>query len=345
MASYWRPDMKLDPSLPWELVLEETGRSSRYVARCGDQAVILDRVTSVLSDVYGAGEELIIWSIRQTLLDLLAFWIPGATTEEQNHLDWLVEVQRELDRILEAGSTTTDTGRKKIGKKWSFKQLCHVLGLKYEQAQPFQGLCWESLGTIFDDAQNKARYRTLDKASQLGTRAHELIEIWTRSDGDFSFIGEDGERYRYDITKEDPAVQNAIKAFFGAMDTHDWKPLCTEVRLLDVEQGIAGTADAFFKDEKGRTILVDWKTSSGIYNKQLIQCGFYGDMASRSAIGEPHAAYIFRFDKKTAAFEIYPVWRDRIEFLRIRQVARMTLLLYRWGKEASKQLFEWSKTL
>lgn len=72
-------------------------------------------------------------------------------------------------------------------------------------------------------------------------------------------------------------LQPAIRSFIRWRQQHSWEFVASEVAVYKHDRACsyAGTIDALFKDEWGDYILVDWKSSSGIYDSHLLQVAGY----------------------------------------------------------------------
>ena len=105
-----------------------------------------------------------------------------------------------------------------------------------------------------------------DRSKNLGVAAHKLIEKVLREE---------------DINEElmDDRMDGVLRSFLRwRKEFGDWSVVDTEVGVweYDVEtgRGYAGQVDAIF--QKGNTLMiVDWKTSSGIYESAAIQLAAY----------------------------------------------------------------------
>ncbi len=333
MASYFKPGIKLDPTLPWKVEQREIqmfGRPVRKYAVCHEgQEWLLSSVTDVLSKSLGKGEQLMKWSVDETLIDIMAAFTPGNETIEQ-HYDAITAI-KEYIKILIA-----EAGGK---KNWTFSQLATKVGYNFGPAAPPENFGWPKMGEICERA-TKARYRTMEKAAELGTRAHELIERWVSNGGTFEHYYQ-GELCTTDITQEPYEVQNAFEAFLQFWDAWEFEHHSAETRLFDVTLGTGGTCDAVVRDKQGDLVMLDWKTSTGVYSNHLIQVAAYGRMHEKMGLGKCKRGYVIRFDKETAKVQIVPVWRDHVEYIDVckqwgRCVATMHFL--DWGEKYLKDL-------
>lgn len=103
------------------------------------------------------------------------------------------------------------------------------------------------------------------RAALVGSELHTVIDLMLQGD---------------DV--EVPVqLEPAIIAFNRWRSIHDWEYIDSEVAVYkyDPTTGViyAGTIDALFKDEWGDFIIVDWKSSSGIYESAMLQVSAYAD--------------------------------------------------------------------
>lgn len=308
----WRDGLALDQSLPWKIEQREVyyfGRPTRKYAIChGEEAWLLSSVTTVIDEALGSGDQLIEWGIKETLLDFFANFCPDVDAEIK---DPVVQHYRKLDRLHDL---IEDVVKPKFGKKWSFQSLAAEASYAWDPHLPRmpEHFGWPKLGEIAERGV-KSRFRTSETAAEYGTRAHELIELWMKGGGTFVHYHE-GEEVTIDLARETEPVRNAVEAFFEFWDSWGLEHKDAEIRLFDVELGIAGTCDAVAIDEQGKLVLLDWKTGSGIYTEAILQAAAYGRMHEKMGLGKIERAYVVRLDKKTARPTIKPAWIDRVEF-------------------------------
>lgn len=105
-----------------------------------------------------------------------------------------------------------------------------------------------------------------DQAADIGTVTHFLIEChfhgWEPDLSDFAAA---------DIERAQIAFRN-FKTFWDEQELTVLEP---EVQLVSEEHAYGGTIDAPSVDKQGRIVLLDWKTSSGIYLSQKLQLAAY----------------------------------------------------------------------
>ena len=115
--------------------------------------------------------------------------------------------------------------------------------------------------------QGKDPRKTSEEACTIGTVTHDLIEHW--------IMGQDN--YEADEGVDDLTV---IEASEGLREYIKWSEetqvdyLESEIRLISEEYQFGGTADSIAMID-GETVLIDFKTSKGVYTEHIIQLGAY----------------------------------------------------------------------
>ena len=149
------------------------------------------------------------------------------------------------------------------------------------------------------------------RSADTGTQVHNYIDKLLK--------GEDVN----DIPDQlEPAIQGFLK---WRRKYIDWKYIGSELGVFSIKQSVAGTVDALFETPDGY-MIVDWKTSSGIYESHAIQVGVYAqafkDMTKKR---KPVGAMIVRLDNN------YPlqdqvkdrtkpkIFTDRVDMVRLTQ--------------------------
>jgi hypothetical protein len=110
-------------------------------------------------------------------------------------------------------------------------------------------------------------YESRDKAAELGTIVHGMVEEFIR-----------GGEPLIPITLSEAdmlSVTSAFDAFEEWFDSNKFKVVTQEIPLVSEAYGYGGTPDAIALDGKGRLVLLDWKTSDGVYVDHLVQLGAY----------------------------------------------------------------------
>lgn len=184
-------------------------------------------------------------------------------------------------------------------KQWAADQAC----LAVREAVQFdeRGTCVVTPGwldAVLESAR-LAHYRTADKAAELGTMAHEIIERFLR----------DG--LMPDLDGAPVEVQNSVTLFFDWWKTEGLSVAETELIVYDVRRGYAGTLDFLAVDREGKIALLDWKTSNDFYWDMELQVAAYLNALSQSGRGIPAWAAVVRIGKTDAAHEVHHVARER----------------------------------
>jgi hypothetical protein len=110
-------------------------------------------------------------------------------------------------------------------------------------------------------------YESRDKAAELGTIVHSMVEEYIKT-GYKPIIS--------NLTEvECRQVNSAFDAFQEWFESNKFEIVEQEVQLISEQYQFGGTPDAIARDGKGRLVMLDWKTSDGVYADHLIQLGAY----------------------------------------------------------------------
>ena len=324
--SYWTPEIgrmlaeaqKKDgiQYIPVQTSVKNYGDDVRkYAIEHNGKEYLLSSVTHILGDTIPKGDSLINWAVQQTLIDMLASLVPGNRLPAE-HIETIKGLNAMIERVI---------GERGGKKDWTFFELIGKVAVNNPEPDGFHYSDWQAVANTFDRAM-VARRRSLEEAGEIGTRAHELIETWSENGGTLDKYDIEGNFVPFKMEDEDPRVQNAFKAFMAFWDAHEFEHIHQEIPLYNVSLGYAGTGDAIPRDKDGKLVLLDWKTSSGVYISHQLQCAAYAHAFETMAISEGEQidrAYVVRIDKKTAACEVVPAWENRGDFLE---------LLHQWGR-------------
>ena len=111
-------------------------------------------------------------------------------------------------------------------------------------------------------------YDSRDKAAELGTFVHDMVERYVSKDdphkGIDAFSDEDKK-----------SILSAFGAFEEWFESNKFEVVGQEMQLVSEVHRFGGTPDAIARDSKGRLVLLDWKTSDGVYSDHLVQLGAY----------------------------------------------------------------------
>ena len=104
--------------------------------------------------------------------------------------------------------------------------------------------------------------REAQRSAEIGTQVHTYIDRLLKNE-DVNDIPDQLE----------PAIYGFLKWRRKYMD---WKYIGSELGVYSTKYSVAGTIDALFNTPDGY-VIVDWKTSSGIYDSHAIQVSVYAE--------------------------------------------------------------------
>lgn len=153
--------------------------------------------------------------------------------------------------------------------------------------------------------EKKAADRAKDKAANIGTQVHKMIEYTIR-------------RQLKLKVEERPAMSEAALRVFKSWERW-WKrskirPLKIETRVHCVGCGYAGTMD-LLAEQNGKAVVLDWKTSKGIYWEMLLQNIAYRHACRKMGI-KTYGGILVRIPKTEdeSEVEIHPVKKGEVSF-------------------------------
>jgi ATP-dependent exoDNAse (exonuclease V) beta subunit len=177
-------------------------------------------------------------------------------------------------------------------------------------------LTWEDddcghmgLENILLQAKKAHRQKKTD-AADIGTRVHEVIQAWVESDGKLD-PAEVCPTLFYNLFKSKTAdltpemilnaqARQGLEAFIAWGEFHDVHVLAWEEVVSDGEY-YAGRYDMLATID-GNVTLLDFKTSTGIWDEYWVQVNAYALCLQHTATPPTHVA-ILRIDKKTGGIE------------------------------------------
>lgn len=145
-------------------------------------------------------------------------------------------------------------------------------------------------------------YESRDKAAELGTIVHDMVE---------NFIRNDIKMIPCKLSPDDEKqVVSAFDAFLEWFESNNFKIVVQEVQLVSEQYQFGGTPDAIAIDSKGRLVLLDWKTADGTYSDHLVQLGAYRILWNENNPDNPltGGSHLCRFAKTHGDFahHFYP---------------------------------------
>ena len=180
------------------------------------------------------------------------------------------------------------------------------------------------------------------RSAEIGTQVHTYIDRLLK-DEDVNDIPDQLE----------PAIQGFLK---WRRKYIDWEYIGSELGVYSTKYSVAGTIDALFNTPDGY-IIVDWKTSSGIYDSHAIQVSVYAeafrDMTKKRKLA---GAMVVRFDNGYPINSIAKgkdrtkpkVFTDRVETVHLtpaeckiyaQEVSDLRLLKSRHARKLEKERF------
>jgi hypothetical protein len=201
------------------------------------------------------------------------------------------------------------------------KQGYYIDGVKVPGTTTVIGRFKESGGLLqwaFKQGQSGASslYEKRDEAADIGTRAHSLIERHVN--------GEDLEAIL--ASEDSDQAKNAFEMYLKWEKQTKLKLLSKyqEIQLVSPTHLFGGTPDAIGEID-GEVVLLDWKTSNGVYQDYLIQLAAYQHLVNDGYVmstGQPldlkvgKGAHLLRFSKEYADFghhyygDLTKAWRQ-----------------------------------
>ena len=115
-----------------------------------------------------------------------------------------------------------------------------------------------------------------DAAATRGTAVHAWIEAHLRAGRATA------------LSEADTAIRVPVEAWLRWADAVQFEATHIEVGLYSAALGVAGTADAIGR-VRGRTLLLDWKSGSGIRFAAQLQTALYHAMAVEQGLLDPQS--------------------------------------------------------
>lgn len=139
-------------------------------------------------------------------------------------------------------------------------------------------------------------YEERDKAAELGTVVHEMAEEHIK--------GNEPSIPAYLEGDDRHAVESAYSAYREWFDNTHLTVVSQEMALVSEEHRFGGTPDAIAVDGKDRLVLIDFKTSNGIYSDYLYQLAAYRILWNENNPDRPltGGSHLARFAKEHGDF-------------------------------------------
>lgn len=172
------------------------------------------------------------------------------------------------------------------------------------------GLLWWAFkqGKLAEQGIINSLYDKRDEAADAGTQAHELVEMYINND---LHVRDDGIlEPAYDKTYSKEAVQG-FRNYLKWQADNRIEIVEQEIQLVSEEYGFGGCPDAIGINSSNELLLLDWKTSNGVYPDYLIQIAAYNQLWIENRPKEPLAGgfHLLRFSKEHADF-VHHYWGE-----------------------------------
>lgn len=178
-------------------------------------------------------------------------------------------------------------------------------------------------GKLAEQGKISNLYEKRDEAADAGTLAHSLIDARLQGDDPADLLVNVADETRI-------KAQNAFKQFEKWREQSGIKIIATEMPLVSERYQFGGTPDAIglIGDE---VVLLDWKTSNGVYQDYLIQLAAYKVLIEECTEYRITGGFhLLRFAKESADFA-HHYWGELDDAWR-------TFVLYREAYDLDKRL-------
>ena len=159
------------------------------------------------------------------------------------------------------------------------------------------------MGWAFKQGKSGARslYEKAEEAAEIGTVAHGMVELHIKGAGEREI-----QIYLEDALI-DPGMcakaATAYEAYKAWAENFKVKIIAQEIQLVSEKYRYGGTPDAVGLIGN-QLVLLDWKTSNGVYADYIIQLAAYQNLWNENNPDRPitGGAHLLRFSKEKADF-------------------------------------------
>jgi hypothetical protein len=148
-------------------------------------------------------------------------------------------------------------------------------------------------------------YDSRDKAAELGSIVHEAVEFAVKNPNLIP-----SQLWAGLEQCDANSVMSAFFAWNEWFESNKFEIVEQEIHLVSEQHKYGGTPDAIARDGKGRLVLLDWKTSNGVYQDFLYQLGAYRILWNETFPDNPltGGSHLCRFAKENGDFahHFYP---------------------------------------
>ncbi|MFA6433771.1 MAG: PD-(D/E)XK nuclease family protein [Elusimicrobiales bacterium] len=134
---------------------------------------------------------------------------------------------------------------------------------------------------VLEDAKRRPD-KLKDEAADLGSQAHAFIDLIIH--------GKEPESLP-------AAIEGPVKAFKDWWGKMGIQLVMGDTKVASTQYGYGGSLDALGV-RNGKLVLLDWKTSSGIYDEYALQVAAYAQAFKETFGADCAEAFIVRFGKK-----------------------------------------------
>jgi len=202
-------------------------------------------------------------------------------------------IQGDKSYLISATGATGMLDKSRPLKKWAVELACTFIREYLERAEVDKFTKGE-LMPIIAEAEVKHDQK-LEEAATFGSMVHDFAEKFAIA----KMAGEEVAESELDDLPE--PVENGINAFLDWYNKNDVKFLEIETLVYSKKHKYSGTFDAVVEIE-GKRYLLDYKTSSGIYNDMKYQIACYKEAYLEEHGKQDLGAILIHFDKKTGDF-------------------------------------------
>jgi hypothetical protein len=142
---------------------------------------------------------------------------------------------------------------------------------------------------------------TRDDAADTGKIAHQWIEDYIHGSQRTQFPNATNEQIA--------GAESGLMAFLDWATQNGLEVIATELPLISEKHRFGGTLDAVAK-VAGKVVLLDWKTSNGVYADYIGQVAAYRELLRENATAlggapAPESAQLLRFGKEFGDFHAH----------------------------------------
>lgn len=199
---------------------------------------------------------------------------------------------------------------------WAVKVTTEWISARWK---PGKAYTQKQINIILEDAKS-ARYRVSKKAMDIGSAVHDWIELYIKA----RIVGLPIP----EMPDYDPVI-SGVNAFLAWEEHNKVEWVSSERKVYSREHGYVGTvdADAFVN---GRRCIIDFKTSSGIYDEYFLQAAAYCIALEEEYGVKFDGLVILRVPKDGGEFEAKTNESAGYKIEELQEVFLSTLKLYLW---------------